>query len=295
MASQRLRAHNGLLAGPPSPQPRAGEDSLESVEGLDHRGRALTRCVPIEHPLTIYLNATEVYTTMTLCGHQDLLAIGHLLSRRLLPEGCPIASIECNADFQTVIVKTNEPQAMEPKALRRLFVSGKGLGDLYYDALDLLDSVHLDTTATVRASTLLELDALTRSRTPVHAQTGTVHGCALFESGVPLVCMEDVSRHNAMDKVAGFMFVHKISPQGKLLYVTGRLTCEMVMKSVLMGVPILVSSSGFTGWAVELARHADLTLIGYAQGESFQVLASPYRVAFDLPAEAGVPARPKAV
>ncbi len=295
MGFHQLRSQTGLLTGPPSPRPRTGEAPLEIVEGLDHRGRALTRCVPTEHPLTIYLNAIEIYTTMTLCGHQDLLAIGHLLSRRLLPEDHAIESVECNADFQTVIVKTSDPQGMESKAMRRLSASGKGLGDLYYDALNLLDSVHLDTGAIVRASTLLTLDATTRRQTPVHAKTGTVHGCVLFENDLPLVCMEDVERHNAMDKIAGYMFVNKIPPRGKFLYATGRLTSEMVLKTVLMGIPVLVSSSGFTGWAVELARHADLTLIGYAQGEGFQVLSSPYRVVFDLPAETGAKARPRRV
>ncbi len=289
MGFERLRAQSGLLDGPPAPRPRSGEAPLEIVEGLDQRGRALTRCVAIEHPLTIYLNATEVYTTMTMCGNQDLLAIGHLLSRRLLTEAQAlesVASIECNDDFQTVIVKTTGPQTMESKSLRRVSASGKGLGDLYYDALDLLDSTHLDTAATVKASCLIGLDAATRALTDVHAKTGTVHGCVLFENGKPLVCMEDVERHNAMDKVSGYMCVHRIPPRGKILYTTGRLTSEMVLKTVLMGIPVLVSSSGFTGWAVELARHADLTLVGYAKDDVFQVLASPYRVVFDLPAEA---------
>jgi FdhD protein len=291
MGAQRLRAQSGLLDGPPSPHMRSGEAPLESLGGVDQQGRPLTRCVAIEHPLTIYLNATEVYTTMTMCGNQDLLAIGHLLNRRLLTEDHAIASIECNTDFQTVIVKTTGPRTMESKSLRRLNASGKGLGDLYYDALGLLDSVHLDTTATVQASMLLGLDAKTRAMAAVHAKTGTVHSCVLFETGAPLVCMEDVERHNAMDKVSGYMFVHGIEPGGKLLYTTGRLTSEMVLKTVLMGIPVLVSASGFTGWAVELARHADLTLIGYAHDAGFQVLSSPYRVVFDLPAEAALPAR----
>ncbi|MHC1711261.1 MAG: formate dehydrogenase accessory sulfurtransferase FdhD [Solidesulfovibrio sp.] len=259
------------------------ENQFDILDGVDQYGEAMRRCVVVENPLTIYLNSTEVYTTMTIGNEHHLLAIGCLLNRRLLTDDDRIDSIEYDPRFATVVVKTCPHKVVDGKTLRRIHASGCGMGELYYDAMGLIDSVGLDTSLRVSSSAILGIDKAVRSLPSVHSRTGAIHGCALLDGDGVIVHMEDVERHNAMDKVSGFMYVNKISPLGKILYTTGRLTSEMVIKTVLMGISILVSTSGFTGWGVELARHADLTLIGYAQGAGFQVVSGQYRVMFDLP------------
>jgi FdhD protein len=267
-------------------------NQFEILDGVDQYGESMHRCVAVENPLTIYLNSTEVYTTMTICGEPHFLAIGCLLNRRLLTVDDRIDSVEYDPRFSTVVVKTHCNKSVDGKKLRRIHASGCGMGQLYYDAMGIIDSVGLDTTLRVSSSAILGLDKIIRSLPSVCSRTGALHGCALFDGDSVIVYMEDVERHNAMDKVSGFMYVNKISPLGKILYTTGRLTSEMVIKTVLMGISILVSTSGFTGWGVELARQADLTLIGYAQDDGFQVLSSPYRIAFDLPATSAAASPP---
>ena len=134
---------------------------------------------------------------------------------------------------------------------------------------------------TLRTSWLYPLTHKINTTPPLYLEAGAIHGCVLAQEDRPLVYMEDVGRHNAVDKIAGWMFKEKVSPSDKIFYTTGRLTSEMVIKTVRMGIPILISRSGFTAWGVELARKANLTLIGRARGKRFVALAGEDRIVFD--------------
>ncbi|MEE1562194.1 MAG: formate dehydrogenase accessory sulfurtransferase FdhD, partial [Alphaproteobacteria bacterium] len=135
--------------------------------------------------------------------------------------------------------------------------------------------------AVLNTSWLLMLNKKINTIPSLYLKAGAIHGCVLCEEGRPLIYMEDVGRHNAVDKIAGYMFLNKITAQGKMFYTTGRLTSEMVIKTVQMGIPILISRSGFTAWGVDLARRAGLTLVGRARGRRFIVLAGEERIVYD--------------
>jgi FdhD protein len=133
----------------------------------------------------------------------------------------------------------------------------------------------------IRTSWLYALSRKINTTPSLYLEAGAIHGCVLCEEDRPLIYMEDVGRHNAIDKIAGYMFLEGVSPNGKLFYTTGRLTSEMVLKTVQMEIPILMSRSGFTAWGVELAREANLTLIGRARGKRFIALAGDDRIVYD--------------
>ena len=150
--------------------------------------------------------------------------------------------------------------------------------------IDAFDDVQLNSTAQLKTSWLQTLTKAINTEPSLYLSAGAIHGCVLCEQDRPLVYMEDVGRHNAVDKIAGWMAVNKAKADDKIFYTTGRLTSEMVIKTVMMGIPILVSRSGFTAWGVELARKAGLTLIGRARGSRFVVLAGGDRIDFDTSA-----------
>jgi FdhD protein len=147
--------------------------------------------------------------------------------------------------------------------------------------MEKFDSIRLDPDAVLKTSWLYTLSKQINLTPSLYLAAGAIHGCVLCEADRPLIYMEDVGRHNAIDKIAGYMHLKGIGPEGKIFYTTGRLTSEMVIKAVQMRIPILVSRSGFTAWGVELARKADLTLIGRAKGKRFMALAGEHRIRFD--------------
>ena len=147
------------------------------------------------------------------------------------------------------------------------------------------DSV-LDADAKIRTSWLYALTAAINTTPSLYLEAGAIHGCVLCEEDRPLIYMEDVGRHNAVDKIAGYMYLHDIPAAGKMFYTTGRLTSEMVIKTVQMQIPILISRSGFTAWGVELARQAGLTLIGRARGKRFVALSGAERIVYDMDPDA---------
>lgn len=252
-----------------------------AVEGLDHEGRTIATDVVTERPLTLFLNAREIVTMMTIGDHPDLLAIGYLLNQGMLKADDEITAVDYDEDIATIVVRTRRETDYEEKLKKKVQTSGCAQGTVFGDLMEELDGIVLSPTARLRTSWLYALTRKINTEPSLYLKAGAIHGCVLCQEDKPLVYMEDVGRHNAVDKIAGYMFRNGVTPDDKIFYTTGRLTSEMVIKTVKMRIPILVSRSGFTAWGVELARKAGLTLIGRARGKRFVAVAGPERIIFD--------------
>ena len=252
-----------------------------SVRGLDHSGQPVDTTVVTERPLTLFLNAQEIVTMMTIGDQPELLAVGYLLNQNMLRADDEIASVEYHDDVATVVVRTRRQTNFEDKLKKKTQTSGCAQGTVFGDLMEELDTITLDPNARIKTSWLYQLTKKINTQPSLYLKAGAIHGCVLCRGDEPLVYMEDVGRHNAVDKIAGYMFLERIPPDDKIFYTTGRLTSEMVIKTVKMRIPILVSRSGFTAWGVELARKANLTLIGRARGKRFVALAGEHRLEFD--------------
>jgi len=251
------------------------------VTGIDHEGRAVETAVVMERPLTLFLNGREIVTMMTIGDHPDYLAIGYLLNQNMLWPDDRITAIDYDEEIETVVVRTERETDFEDKLRKKTLTSGCAQGTAFGDLMERFEEVSLDPDAVLRTSWLHALTRKINTAPSLYLAAGAIHGCVLCEEDRPLVYMEDVGRHNAIDKIAGYMHRHRISPAGKIFYTTGRLTSEMVIKTVQMGIPILISRSGFTAWGVDLARQAGLTLIGRAKGRRFIALSGAERIVFD--------------
>ncbi|MEM9733001.1 MAG: formate dehydrogenase accessory sulfurtransferase FdhD [Pseudomonadota bacterium] len=251
------------------------------VSGLNERGEAIDLRVVTERPLTLYLNAQEVVTMMTIGDHPDLLALGYLINQNMLSSMDDVTGVEFDDELGVVVVRTASQTTFEDKMKRRVRTSGCAQGTVFGDVIDAFDDVQLDADAVLKTSWLAQLTKTINTMPSLYLEAGAIHGCVLCQGPEVLAYMEDVGRHNAVDKIAGWMAQNDVPPGDKIFYTTGRLTSEMVIKTVMMGIPILVSRSGFTAWGVELARQAGLTLIGRARGARFMVLSGENRVEFD--------------
>ena len=253
------------------------------VGGIDQEGREIEISVVSERPLTLFLNGREIVTMMTIGDHPDYLAVGYLLNQNMLLPDDRITAIEYDdeRDPEFVIVRTDRVTDFEDKLKKKTLTSGCAQGTVFGDLMERFDEVRLDQDAILKTSWLYALTRKINTAPSLYLTAGAIHGCVLCEEDRPLIYMEDVGRHNAIDKIAGYMHLNGVSPSGKIFYTTGRLTSEMVIKTVQMGIPILVSRSGFTAWGVELARKANLTLIGRARGKRFVALAGEARIVRD--------------
>ena len=252
-----------------------------TVEGVDHEGRRIATDVVTERPLTLFLNAREIVTMMTIGDHPELLAVGFLLNQGMLAADDTITGIDYAEDIATVVVRTQRQTDYEEKLKKKVQTSGCAQGTVFGDLMENFEKVSLAPEARLKTSWLYQLTRKINTEPSLYLKAGAIHGAVLCEADRPLVYMEDVGRHNAVDKIAGYMFLNRIAPEDKIFYTTGRLTSEMVIKTVRMGIPVLVSRSGFTAWGVELARKANLTLIGRARGKRFVALAGAERIEFD--------------
>jgi FdhD protein len=252
-----------------------------AVAGVDHTGAAITTRVPVERPLTLFLNGQEIVTMMTIGDRPDCLAVGYLLNQNMLRRDDVIERIDVDRELDVVVVRTPTRTDYEEKLKRKTLTSGCAQGTLFGNLLERFESIALDAEAELRTSWLYALSRKINTCPSVYLAAGAIHGCVLCERDFPLVYMEDVGRHNAIDKIAGWMHLNGVGPRGKLFYTTGRLTSEMVIKCVQMEIPILVSRSGFTAWGVELAQQAGLTLIGRAKGRRFVCVSGAERLRFD--------------
>ena len=251
------------------------------VEGLDQDGNRIETSVTVERPVTLFLNGQEIVTLMTVGDYLDCLAVGYLLNQNMLNADDAVTAIDYDEEIETIVVRTERRTNFEEKLKKKTRTSGCALGTVFGDLMEKFDEVSLDPDAVVKTSWLYALSKTINTTPSLYLEAGAIHGCVLCERDRPLIYMEDVGRHNAVDKIAGYMFLNGVAPEGKMFYTTGRLTSEMVLKTVQMGIPVLVSRSGFTAWGVELAREAGLTLIGRARGRRFVALAGENRIIYD--------------
>ena len=262
--------------------PNLENDSLtETIECLNESGENIKLPVVREIPLTIYLNKQEIVTAMTLGDMPDLLAVGYLLNQNMLKRDDIVSEIEYDEDLQVVIVRTERKTNYEKKMEKKIRTSGCAVGTVYGDIMDDFSSINLDKKTKIKTSWIYTISKKVNTRPSLYLKAGALHGCVLCKNDSPLIYVEDVGRHNAVDKIAGWMFLNKENANDKIFYTTGRLTSEMVIKTVQMGIPILISRSGFTESGVKLAKEAGLTLIGRAKGKRMIIANGIDRVVFD--------------
>jgi len=267
---------DGLVIRPNPLDPRL----TERVAGIDQTGARIATSVTVERALTIFLNGQEIVTAMTIGDYPDYLAVGFLLNQNMLKANDVVTGVDYDEDLGIVVVRTKRKTNFEKKLKKKVQTSGCAQGTVFGDLMEALEDVKLPK-AELRTSWLYRLTHTINTTPSLYLEAGAIHGCVLAKEDRPLVYMEDVGRHNAVDKIAGWMFKEKVTAADKIFYTTGRLTSEMVIKTVRMGIPILISRSGFTAWGVELARKANLTLIGRARGKRFVALAGEDRIVFD--------------
>ncbi|MBW7837078.1 MAG: formate dehydrogenase accessory sulfurtransferase FdhD [Sphingomonadales bacterium] len=252
-----------------------------TVAGIDHAGAAVSVPVVEERTLTLFLNAQEIVTLMTIGDHPAELAVGYLLNQNMIASAAEVSAVDVDVDLGVVVVRTAHETDFEAKTRKKIRTSGCAMGTMFGDVMERFEEIRLPN-AEVRTSWLYALTKTINTTPSLYLKAGAIHGSVLCQRDRALLYMEDVGRHNAVDKVAGYMALHGLSGDDKIFYTTGRLTSEMVIKTVLMGIPILISRSGFTASGVELATRANLTLIGRARGRRFTALAGIERIVFDI-------------
>ncbi len=252
----------------------AARPSTFNVAAIDETGA--TRDTPIagEHPLTLYVDKREILTLMTLGAAPEALAIGYLRNQRLLDRVEDIVSVQVDWDVNAVVITTKHGlRDLDAKLGKRTKTSGCGQGTVFGDLMAEIDSVRLPVDARLSRSTLYALLDRVRLHETIYKQAGAVHGCALASNAERtseiLYFVEDVGRHNAVDAIAGMMWLDRVDGGDKIFYTTGRLTSEMVIKAAQMGIPFLVSRSGLTQMGYEIAQKVGITMIGRATGKHF--------------------------
>ncbi len=267
------------LARPVRPQPprvprmtAARQPLLREIQILDEYGTRRSIHIPAERPLTVFVDKRELVTLMTLGAHPEMLVLGYLRNQRLVASMDAIESITVDWDVAAAAVRSRQglPDLAERTA-RRTVTTGCGQGTVFGDLMQQVDGLVLPppAQARIRQSTLAAMLEVMRQQDSIHRKAGSVHGCALFRGSELLMFVEDVGRHNAIDTIAGWMWLNGVTGEDKTFYTTGRLTSEMVMKAAHMGVPIVVSRNGVTQMGHDLATRLGMTLFGRAANRHF--------------------------
>jgi FdhD protein len=248
------------------------------VDALNERGEVLPTAIAGEHPLTLYVDKREIVTLMTLGQAPEALAIGYLRNQRLVTSIDQIAEVQVDWETDAVAVSTRKPiEALDQKMEKRTVTTGCGQGTVFGDLMDEVDSIRLRDDVQLTEETLYELlDAVRRHET-IYKSAGAVHGCALAGGSEIIYFVEDVGRHNAVDAIAGKMWLDSIDGADKIFYTTGRLTSEMVIKTAQMGIPFLVSRSGLTEMGYRIASQVDMTMIGRAVNKHYLLFTGRQR------------------
>ncbi|CAG1002193.1 Sulfur carrier protein FdhD [Burkholderiales bacterium] len=260
----------------------AARPSTFDVAATDEHGEA--RVVPVagEHPLTLYVDKRELLTIMTLGAAPEALAIGYLRNQRLVESIEDIVSVQVDWDTSAVAIVTRSGlKDLEQKTARRTKTTGCGQGTVFGDLMDEIDRVRLPAGATLTRAALYDLLDRVRLHETIYKQAGAVHGCALAQNGPEraaiLMFVEDVGRHNAVDAIAGRMWLDGLDGADKVFYTTGRLTSEMVIKCAQMGIPFLVSRSGLTQMGHDIATKVGMTMIGRATNRHYLLFTGAER------------------
>jgi FdhD protein len=255
----------------------------QEVEVMDEKGRLSMISIPAERPLTVYVDKRELVTLMTLGGAPEALTLGYLRNQRLVKSIEDIASVQVDWDVGAVAVKTRCGIAdIEERTARRVVTTGCGQGSVFGGLMDEVDSIALPQDARLTQSTLYRIVDTIRTQQSIYKQAGSVHGCALFSAdGDMLYFIEDVGRHNAVDAIAGKMWLDEIDGHDKVFYTTGRLTSEMVIKGAQMGIPFLLSRSGTTQMGHMVAERVGMSLVARCTGKHFLLLTGRERLVFE--------------
>ena len=260
-------------------KPNIKNKSLYKIKKAVNENNEIVNIPVIEEkPLTLYLNNQEIVTLMTVGDHPEFLAVGYLLNQNMLKKTDTIKKIEYDKDLKVIVVRTSRKTNYEEKLKRKITTSGCAVGTIFGDVYDEILKSKIKSKKKIKHSWIYEISKKINLTPSLYLEAGAIHGCAIIKENNPIIYMEDVGRHNAVDKIAGYMFLEKINGDNKIFYTTGRLTSEMVIKTVKMKIPILISRSGFTSWGVELARKTNLTLIGRAKGKKYLVLSGEKRI-----------------
>lgn len=250
----------------------------------DELGRPSHIHIPVERDLTVYVDKRELVTLMTMGGCPELLVLGYLRNQRLLAAATDIQSIQVDWEVGAAVVVTHQGiSQIEERTAKKIVTTGCGQGTVFGELMQALDEIQLPQAAQIKQSHLVNIVEQMRQHPSIYKKAGSVHACALFTAqGQLLQFVEDVGRHNAVDAIAGKMWLDASSGADKVLYTTGRLTSEMVMKGAQMGIPILMSRSGSTEMGYELAQKLGMTLLTRCSGKHFLVLTQPEAVVRDL-------------
>ena len=259
----------------------AARPATFEVEAFNERGEMVPTSIAGEHPLTLYLNKRELVTLMTLGHAPEALAIGYLRNQRLVGSIGDIASVQVDWETDSVAVVTRKiHKNIGKKIARKTVTTGCGQGTVYGDLMEEIDSVTLRDDVALADADLFVLLEKVRKHETIYKQSGAVHGCALATlDGAILMFVEDVGRHNAVDAIAGFMWLDGIDGSDKVFYTTGRLTSEMVIKCAQMRIPFLVSRSGLTKMGHDIAQQVGLTMVGRASGRHYLAFTGKHRLA----------------
>jgi FdhD protein len=257
----------------------AARPATFEVEAYNERGEMVPTAIAGEHPLTLYVDKREIVTLMTLGHAPEALAIGYLRNQRLADAIEDIASVQVDWETNSVAVTTHKKKNLAKKMEKRTVTTGCGQGTVFGDLMEEIESVKLRNDVTLTDTNLFALLEKVRKHETIYKQAGAVHGCALATTeGEILMFVEDVGRHNAVDAIAGFMWLDGIDGSDKLFYTTGRLTSEMVIKCAQMRIPFLVSRSGLTQMGHAIASKVGITMLGRASGRHYLAFTGKERL-----------------
>jgi len=263
----------------------AARPATFEVEAYNERGEMVPTAIAGEHPLTLYLDKREIVTLMTLGHAPEALALGYLRNQRLADSIDDIAAVQVDWETESVAIVTKKKKRnLSEKLRKRTVTSGCGQGTVYGDLMEEIDSVKLRNDVTLADADLFVLLEKVRRHETIYKQAGAVHGCALATTaGEILMFVEDVGRHNAVDAIAGFMWLDAIDGSDKVFYTTGRLTSEMVIKCAQMRIPFLVSRSGLTHMGHQIAKQVGITMLGRASGRHYLAFSGKERLVRSSP------------
>jgi FdhD protein len=258
----------------------ASSDSMREISIVDELGARRSIYIPAERPLTVLLDDRELVTLMTLGASPELLVLGFLFNQRLINNAAAIESISVDWKLGTATVQTHGVACAISGPPLRTVASGSGQGSIFSRLRDHIDTIRLPgaAQARIRGSGLRHVLEVMREHDSIHRHARSVHSCALFQDARLLVSVEDVSRHNALDTISGWMALHGIEGGDKVLFTTGRLTGEMVIKAALSGVPIFVSRNGVSAMGYDLAKKFGMALFGRAVNRRFHCYVGEERL-----------------